>query len=110
MQVRARRAPRLLGAAPQQFRDQIVCLGKVGVAGLALVGMGRGLAGVVPIISWMRWRLFRPRSVDFSGVEAPTFFRIRKQVVGGGNLLEPRLRMLVARVEGRVPLLGQLPR
>ena len=109
MQIGARRAPRLLGPAAQQFREQIVGLGEVRIPGLALVLTAARRAGVVPIILRMRRRGLRARGVDLAGVVAPPFFRVRQQIVGGGDLLELLLRMLVSRVEVRVQLFRQNP-
>ena len=106
MQVRARPTPSLLGAAAQQFRDQIVALREVPVSFLAPVRMA-ALGGVVAIIAGVGGRLLGARGVDLAGVEAPPLLRVREQIVGGGDLLEPLLGLLVARIEIRVQLLGQ---
>ena len=53
MQVRARPPPRLLGGAPQQFREHVVAFREVPVSRMALIRMA-GLARVVAIISRMR--------------------------------------------------------
>src|SRR5690606_22558016 len=47
--------------------------------------------------------------VDLATVEAGTLFRVAEQLVGGGNLLELRLRLLVAGVQVRMPALRQAP-
>src|SRR5271165_5207561 len=111
MQVRARRAPRLLprllAAAAQELGEDVVALGKVGVAFGALVRVSRA-AGVLAIIAALRGRLFGPRGVDLAGVVAAALVRIGQELVGGRNLLEPLLGVLVARVEVRMQLLGEL--
>ena len=75
MQIRAGPAPRLLGAAAQEFREQIVALRKVPVGRLALVRMA-ALGGVIAVIAGVGRRLLRPRGVDLAGVETPTLLRI----------------------------------
>src|ERR1700677_1388264 len=107
MQVRAGSAPRLLGAPAQELREQIVALRKVPVSRLALIGVA-ALGGVIAIIAGVRRRLFRPRGVDLASVEAPSLLRVGKQIVGRGDFLEPLLGRLVARIEIRVQLLGEL--
>ena len=107
MQVRARSAPRLLGAAAQELRKQIVALREVPVSRLALIRMA-ALGGVIAIVAGVRRRPLRPRGVDLAGVEAPPLLRVGKQIIGPADLLEPLLRLLVARIEIRVQLLGQL--
>ena len=108
VEVGAGRASRLLAAAPQEFGEQVVAFGEVGVALAALIGMTGG-ARVFAIISLARRRLFGPRGVDLAGVVALSLVRIRQEVVGGRDLLELLLRVLVARIEIRVQLLGELP-
>src|ERR1700677_4339316 len=107
MQVRAGSAPRLLGAPAQELREQIVALRKVPVSRMALIGVA-ALGGVIAIVAGIRRRLFRTRGVDLASVKAPPLLRVGKQIVGGADLLEPLLRLLVARIEIRVQLLGQL--
>ena len=68
-----------------------------------------GGARVFAIISLARRRLFGPRGVDLARVVALSLVRIRQQVVGGRDLLELLLRVLVARIEVRVQFLGELP-
>ena len=108
MEVRAWRAPRLLAGPAQEVGEEVVPLGEVGVAPLALVRMS-GAARIFAIVPALRRRFFGPRGVDLAGVVAASLFRVRQQVVGGRNLLEPLLGMLVARIEVRVQLLGELP-
>ncbi len=107
MQVRARPAPRLFGGATQELGEHVVALGEVAVGRMALVGMA-ALAGVVAIVARVRRRLLRPRGVNLAGVEPPAFLWVREQIVGDAYLFEPLLGLLVAGIEVRVQLLGQL--
>ena len=66
------------------------------------------LGCVVAVISRVRRRLLRARGVDLAGVETPPLLRIGEQIIGDADLLEPLLRLLVARIEIRVQLLGEL--
>ena len=104
-QIRARPPPRLLGAAPQEFGDEIVGFREVGEAGLALVRMP-GAARVVPIISRVRGRLFGAGRVDLASIVSPPLLLVRQQIVGGADLLELILGALVARVEVRCSFLA----
>ena len=75
MQVRARPASRLLGAAAQQFREKVVALREVSVSSLALVRMA-ALGGVIAIIAGVGRRPLRSRCVDLARVEAPPLLRV----------------------------------
>ena len=68
MQVRAGPAPRLLGAAAQELREQVVALCKVPVSRLALIRV-TALGGVIAIVAGVGRRFLRPRGVDLAGVE-----------------------------------------
>ena len=65
------------------------------------VGGGGLLAGLA------LWARSRP-GVRLAGVEGPALFRVAQQGVCGGNVLEPRLGFLVAGVQVRMVLLGEL--
>ena len=108
MEVRARRAPRLLAGPAQKIGEDVVALGEVGVAAGAFVRVA-GRACIFAVISALGRRFLGPRGVDLAGVVAAALFRVRQEVVGDRNLFKPLLRMLVARVEIRVQLLGELP-
>ena len=68
-----------------------------------------GAARVFAIVTALRRRLLGPRGVDLAGVVAAALFRVRQQVVRRRNLLELLLGALVARIEVRMQLLGELP-
>src|SRR5574337_1378884 len=106
MQVRAGPPSGLLAAAAQQFGDEVVALGEVGVAGLALVGVSRA-ARVFAIVAALRRRLLSARGVDLPRVVAPALVWVGEDVVGGRDLLEPLLGALVARIEIGMQLLGE---
>ena len=108
VQVGARPPPRLFGGAAQKLGEHVVALREIAVSAVTLVGMA-GFARVVAIVAGVRRRLLRSRGVDLAGVEPSPLVRIREQIVGGGDLLELLLRPLVAGVEVRVKLLGELP-
>ena len=68
-----------------------------------------GAAGIFAIIPAVRRRFFHPRSVDLARIVALSLLGIGQQFVGGRNLLEPLLGVLVARIEVGMELLRQLP-
>ena len=100
--VRAR-----LGAAPEQLRQFVVAVRKIGVAVTSGIGAAV-IGGRIIAIERLLGRPLGARRVDLAGIELFAFVFIAQQVVGGRDLLELVFGGLVAGIEIRVQLLRQL--
>ena len=89
--------------AGRKSPEEIVAAGEVGKSGIACVWVGGTAVGEIAIVS-----LTRPLGtgrIDLAAVETRALLRIAQQVIGGRNLLELLLRLLIAGIEVRVQFL-----
>src|SRR5262249_22855584 len=92
------------GTAEQVLEDVLVH--EIGVAARVAVGVLLGVGTVEIAVVALAWTLVAG-GVDLAAVEARPLVGVAADVIGGGDLLEPLFRPLVAGIEVRVQLLRQ---
>src|SRR3954453_11186660 len=91
----------------ENFRKEIVAAGEVGKSGIACVRVGCTGVGEIAVVS-----LTRPLGtgrIDLAAVETRALLRIAQQVVGGGNLLELLLGLLISGIQISAEFFRQPP-
>ena len=93
-------------ALAEDPRQDVVHPVHVGEARVAGIDMGSVPLREVPIVALAG--AFGARGIDLAAIETGALVRIAQEIVSGRDLLECFLGLLVAGIEVRVQLLGQL--
>ena len=95
------------GAAREEAGEQIVALTEIGKAAAIVIGAALGAGAGIIAIEIAR-RLLGAGGVDLAAIEAAALVLVADDAIGGGNILELALGILVSGIKVRMQFLGQL--